>query len=239
MAINSSSNLRFSKPGFMKTDAEKIQPRIEKFLKACASKNLLTSPQQKIAYAKFLMDRWKMAIPDDYLSQVFGAQLAEHLTLALEHEIQKFKSFGGPDQFRESLEAHLLEAVFGKDETRRFYLLHMAETIPHRRLKLLEEKFQSLHSPTLQSRSVAPQPHSSPQLSGTPFPSTQPVFSTHDDSPKSHRSADDDSWAACDAQSTASSFLDEPSTIYRQSPQSRTAVHSSEPKKSQAENEKG
>lgn len=178
MAIKSSFHSRLTKPNFLKDRWEKFEARIDKFMTFCALHDLMEDPQQKIWFAKFLMDPRNTVISEDDLVPVFGKQKVEQLIHALNHQIKKVKAEDYAD-FIESLEIHLVREVFGNAETNRFYLeLNQSLSFSaDRRIEALEKRFQSLQSPTLQNRSpsVAPPMWTNEE---SPFASTLPVFST-------------------------------------------------------------
>lgn len=159
MANNSILNTRLKKPEFLKKDAEKIQARIEKFMQACALNSVLQSEQEKIAYARFLMDRYGKVLQKDYLVQKFGSAKATQLANALDHESSKFKKSEDQDDFRSSLELHLVRQVMGEDQAFRFYLqlnTSYAFTV-ERRLQKFDEVIELYLPPRIESR-AAPAP---------------------------------------------------------------------------------
>lgn len=254
MAINSSSNTRFPKPVFLQNRYEKIQSRIDKFLKTCALEDLLKNPQEKIACAKLMMDRWNKVFSMNDLIHVFGKQKADKLVDTLNQTLKKLKAEDQSD-FMEALENHLVLEVFGKQEGNYFYLnlnrslLFSAE----HRIQALEEKFQSLQpqAPTLNQHNASTAPLPARPTGNALLSSTVPNFSVSNRSSLSNQHGanstkqtpdpDDDSWAAADARSTASTQQDEQSIIYYQTPSLPPSLKlTSMPPQSQAshENEK-
>lgn len=254
MAINSSSSLRFPKPAFLQNRHEKIQSRIDKFLKACALEDLLKNPKQKICCAKLMMDQWNKVISTDDLIQVFGKQKAEKLTDTLNQALKKLTPEDRPD-FMEALEIHLVSEVLGKQEANHFYL-HLNTSLSFSaegRIQALEEKFQSLQpqAPALHQHHASATPLPGQATGSLPLSSTPPNFSASNRSSQSDRpparslkqnpEPDDDSWAACDARSTASTQQDDPSIIYYQTPSpplSFTLASAPLPSQAPHENEK-
>lgn len=154
MALNSISNARLKKPDFLKKDAEKIQARIEKFMQACALNGVLESAQDKIAYARFLMDRYGKALAQDYLVQKFGSAKATQLTNAFDHQSDKFKKSEDQDDFRNLLEIHLVKQVMGEDQAVRFYLQLNTSFVftAEKRLQKFDEAISLYLPPRIQSR---------------------------------------------------------------------------------------
>lgn len=231
MAINSSSNPRFGKPGFLKSHNEKVNSRIDKFLNSCELLDTLVTPLQKLLYAKFLMDKRRAILPEEYLKQTFGRAQSEKITGALNHELNKFKTDENKKEFLELLENRLIKDALGEHECFCFYneLFRKLKLSPGDHITAIDEEIRKLQTPVVQSRGL-PATAQVPATGGlAPLPSTPPAVSVQPAAPTTTavppssatiaaQATDSDSWDEHNAASAGSSVPGN-HVIYAQIPQ--------------------